>query len=109
MNTQQTAQVLALLSAAYPSASIPEATAMLWADEMANRDPEVCMTAARRIAREDTRFPSIARFLEMVRACTPSEIVKALPELTMSDEDRAANIAKARQMIAKATKSANHL
>lgn len=89
--------MLGLFTAAYPQVTITEAMAVLWAEEFAGMDPEIGLTAARRIIREDHRFPSIARVYEMAKACVPSEVVRALPPGPPSPEltDAAAAALKA--------------
>lgn len=109
MNRPQTAAVLATFSAAFPSVAISEAMALLWAEECAAVDPEAAQTAMRRIVREDQRFPTIARFLEMVRACTPSEIVRALPEPVTPPEEQLEQLAKVREVLRSTIKTARDL
>ena len=99
MNRQQVAAVLGLFSAAYPQTAISEATALLWADELAEIDPDQGLAAARRIVREDQRFPTIARMLEMVKACKPLPVTPELPYRgpVLSPEEVQNNLARVRE------------
>lgn len=100
MNHQETASVLALLTAAFPrEPELTDATVALWADEFAGADPQVAYAAARRIIREDMRFPPIARFAEMLRACHRPTALRALPTPPLDTEAGLANVAKLRQII----------
>lgn len=100
MNRQEVATILGLFSAAYPQTTITEAMGLLWVEELANIEPEHGLAAARRIVREDQRFPSIARMLEMVKACKPLPTTMALPAgPALSDEEVQANLARVREAL----------
>ena len=71
MNKRETAHVMMRMSAAWPAQDLPDMTVNLWAEELEGVSYETGMEAAKRLIREDHWFPSIARFLEMVRACAP--------------------------------------
>lgn len=59
MNHEETAEVLAYLSAAY-RAPFTEANVAVWLQELADLDGESCLAGARRLVKVNPRFPSIA-------------------------------------------------
>lgn len=107
MNRRQVIATLATFASAYPSApELSDGTIALWVEEMTNVDSGAAEKACRRIVREDTRFPSIARFLEMARACTPSVLALPSPGSELTKEEQLANVAKLREVMANVVKRA---
>ena len=70
MNSQEAAQVLGMLTAAWPGKELPDATIALWAEQMRDVSVESGMEAARLLTRVDRFFPSYARFRETAFAAS---------------------------------------
>lgn len=84
MNRRESLRALAYLNAAWPYVELPEETIEVWVEHLDRVDPDVGQVAAFRCVNEDERFPSIARFLEYVKAATPR---KTYAELQAAEED----------------------
>lgn len=67
MNTTETAGLLLVFQAAYPSAPITEQTCEVWAHQLIGVFPEDAKKAADMLIATSKFFPSIAEFLEVVR------------------------------------------
>lgn len=79
MNAQESATVLAYMAAAYPHANVSEQTALVWAEHLIGVTPDVGLEAARTITKSARWFPSIAEFMEQVRAIDRAHEPAALP------------------------------
>lgn len=70
MTLNETAAVLALMSAAWPNVEIPEHTISVWADELGGLHPDDALQAAHLLIRTSKWFPSISEFLDAARNFT---------------------------------------
>jgi len=68
MRPNEVAQIVGRLRAAFPSARTEDATALVWAEELAPIDLGVAMAATRRWIQEEEWFPTLAKFLELCRS-----------------------------------------
>lgn len=66
MNKQDTAEMLAYLAAAYPTAHITRETAQIYHDVLGNIHRDLVMDACRNLVRENAFFPSSAEILRKV-------------------------------------------
>lgn len=68
MNSQEAGDVLSALTAAWPNQNLPRETVQLWIGVIAKLDLNDAMAGAWTVVREDTWFPSVARYLAAVKA-----------------------------------------
>lgn len=68
MNDHESADILAILAAAWPNQEITRETAQLWLGMLAELDPDDAMAGARTVVRNEHWFPSIARFRQATDA-----------------------------------------
>lgn len=64
MNRQEVAGVLAYFGAAFPNMDISHDTADVWANELADIDPDLAPTAMRNVVKASEFPPTIAKFRE---------------------------------------------
>ena len=107
MNVQETAAVVAYLSAAWPAIPVAKETVQVWHEQMRHVDPDAGLAAARRIVATEDRFPSIGRFLATVEAMKrrPTYIEQHARELEApkaSTEQAMGAIGEARRALAAA-------
>lgn len=69
MNKQDTAEMLAYLSAAYPTANITRQTAQIYHEVLGNIHRDLVMEACRNLVRENAFFPA------------PSEVVRRIAQM----------------------------
>lgn len=65
MTPHQATQVIAALTAAWPTHDMPDDTMRLWVGLLADVDQGDAMEAARTVVKEDRFFPPISRFLQL--------------------------------------------
>ena len=97
MTPAETVQVLRYLSTGWPYIEIDEARHVLWIDQLSDLDAADVGDAAKRIVRDDDRFPTVARVREVTRAIARSRPQPAALPMPRTDTDVAkAHIADAR-------------
>lgn len=75
---ESTARAFAWFGAAYPTArKMDQSTVEVWAEACYQFSGDAIETAARHWIRTEARFPSLAGFIETIRAKTPSGSVAA--------------------------------
>lgn len=70
MSGNEVAAILALMSAAWPAATVNENTARVWGGELTNIHGEDALAATHTLIRTSKFFPSVAEFLDVVRPLT---------------------------------------
>lgn len=109
MNPNEAAQVLHVLTSAWPWAEWPDSTIELWMVALAPHDREHAVTAARRAVRELDRPPTIAWFHHAAVAERDRDNVY-VPELTEGEvsPERGAELARlAREALRDARRAAS--
>lgn len=111
MNERETSAVLAMLSAAWPNHELTKPTIALWARHLQHTVPADAMAAADLIVKTDEWFPSIARFMETVRARARSRVghsqtaaIGAGDDPPLEGDDAKAALEKVRAAVAAAPK-----
>ena len=87
MNVRETAAVLAVITVAWPWAELDEHSLDVWADALADLDPETALEAAKRLVRSESRPPSIARLREQAAAVGADRARSASRALPAPDRD----------------------
>lgn len=75
-------KLLAVLSAAYPRMTLPQATEALYVEELGRLDPDRAMTAIRTCIRDLKYWPTIAEILERYEPARPL----VLPDVPDDDD-----------------------
>lgn len=77
MNDDQSVEILAVLTAAWPNQELTTQTAQLWLGMLAELHPDDAMQAAKGVVRQDHWFPPIARFLQLAEAARHGRQIRA--------------------------------
>lgn len=109
MNTKEAQRALALLTAAWPQVQMPEATARLWFEMLADLEPNAAMAAANAIIRNDERFPSIARFRRTTESLTHKTQAPALSPARYPREKAQVHIQESMQALKDAVRNKHKL
>jgi hypothetical protein len=108
LNRSAAEVAVAKLMAAYPREWFDEATVAVYVDAVEKlRSPEAIADAVNALIRSEPKLPSIALLCEEYRRNADRYAPKALPEPELTDEDRAENVRRIRELATSIGRSAD--
>lgn len=101
MTRQETAAVLALMTAAWPRQPVTDATVAVWGDALRDLVAEDALTAAKALIANEEFFPSVTKFRSTATALARRRLMAHAHERGLPEGERVPND-RGRQLAAEA-------